>query len=121
MSDEGVKFDEQKASMSLLPYKPLLEVVKVLDYGATKYGRYNWRKGMSWSRLIDATLRHVFAWVDGEDNDKESELSHIAHAACNLLFLLQYKVDYPEKDDRFLEERGYKLVYKTSDNRQDNG
>lgn len=112
MNGEGKKFDEGKPRMSLLPYQPLLEVVKVLEFGAKKYGDYNWRGGMDWMRLIDAALRHCFAWLSGENVDKESGLDHLAHAACNLLFLLQYKKDYPERDTRFKREEGNKMEYK---------
>jgi hypothetical protein len=56
--------------------------------GAEKYGAYNWRKtGVCASTYVHAILRHLNAWRDGEDNDRESGLSHIAHigASCNIL------------------------------------
>jgi hypothetical protein len=33
-------------------------------------------------------MRHVTDWWDGEKNDKGSGLPHLAHAACDILFLL---------------------------------
>ena len=85
---EGVKFDSGKASLSLLDPKAMVEIARVMSVGASKYGRHNWRKGIAQSRLIDALLRHVFAYMGGEDLDPETGLSHIAHAAANCMMLL---------------------------------
>jgi len=45
----GVKYDQGKPRMSLLPREGLIPIVQVLEFGARKYGDYNWRKGMKWS------------------------------------------------------------------------
>lgn len=95
------KFDSGKPPMGLLPRHSLEQVASVLGFGAQKYDAHNWRKGMKWSRLIDAALRHIHALNDGEDHDPESGMSHAAHAACCLLFLIQYQKDHPEMDDRY--------------------
>lgn len=97
---EGLKFDEGKPALGLLPYYSLQEIAKVLKFGAEKYGKYNWIKGMDWSRLIDASLRHILAFNDGEDLDPESGLPHLAHASSCLLFLLWYSEYRKELDDR---------------------
>lgn len=96
----GTKHDSQKPKWSLLPYDALLPVVRVMEYGAAKYGRDNWMAGMEWTRLADAAVRHLLDWLRGEDNDRESGLPHLAHAACNLLFLLAYTLRGLGKDDR---------------------
>jgi hypothetical protein len=45
MSDqtEGRKFDAGKPDYTLLPWASVEEIVKVLDFGAKKYARDNWR------------------------------------------------------------------------------
>lgn len=103
----GKKFDSGKPAMSLIPYKPLAEVAKVLMFGAEKYGRDNWKGGFKYTRLVDAVLRHVNQWKEGEDLDDESGISHLAHAVCGLLFLLFFVLTedtYKHLDDR-LEEK----------------
>lgn len=100
MSNEGRKFDQGKPMLALLPFAALEEVGQVLTYGSKKYDPHNWRAGMAWSRLISACLRHIFAFVRGEDKDPETGLSHLAHACCCLLFLIEYTSTRSEFDDR---------------------
>lgn len=76
------------------------EIAKVLAFGAQKYAAHNWRKGIAYSRLLDAALRHLYAFADGEDTDPESGLSHIAHAGCCVVFLLGMIHSRPDQDDR---------------------
>jgi len=55
---------------------------------------------MAYSRLIDATLRHVYAFADKESIDPESGKSHLAHARCNLAMLLYFIENEVGEDDR---------------------
>lgn len=99
--EEALKADSAKPRMDLLPFEALEEIAKVLAFGAEKYEAHNWRKGMKWSRVIAALLRHVSAFVKGEDRDPESGLSHLAHAGCCILFLLSYSLTSSGTDDRY--------------------
>lgn len=101
----AVRFDQDKTDWSLLPMDALEEVVKVLEFGAVKYDRNNWRRGegFKYSRVVNSLLRHTYAWMRGEDLDPESGYSHLAHMGCNVLFLLYYN-RYKERfknDDRY--------------------
>lgn len=79
---------------------PLEEIVKrvvpVLEHGMVKYGAWNWWKGMAWSRLFAAWLRH---WGK-EGPDPETNLPHADHALCCLLFLCCYALAGRGEDDR---------------------
>jgi len=88
--NQGVKHDQGKLRLDLLPFDAINEVAAVLTFGAKKYGDRNWEKGISYSRCFGAALRHLFAWFRGEDRDPESGLSHLAHAACNTLMILAF-------------------------------
>lgn len=98
--EEGKKFDEGKPRYDLLAPELLEEVSKVLAFGAQKYGDRNWEKGMDWHRPFGALMRHSWAWWKGEELDQESGLSHLSHAACNLMFLLAYSKRLVGKDTR---------------------
>lgn len=97
---EAMKYDGEKVRLDLLPVEPIIDIGKVLTYGARKYTAENWRKGLAWSRCYGATLRHLLAWHKGETNDPETGLHHLAHAACEILFLLEFSRTHPELDDR---------------------
>lgn len=86
----GSKHDSGKPLMGAVPPNALLAVAKVLTFGAEKYGRDNWRQVESAeTRYLDAALRHINAYQRGEAVDPESGESHLAHAACSLMFMLE--------------------------------
>jgi hypothetical protein len=97
----GLKFDHDKPRTDLLDAYALEELSKVLTFGAAKYSENNWRGGIKISRLIAATLRHVFAFMRGEDKDPETGLSHAAHAMCCLMFILWMMRFRSDMDDRY--------------------
>lgn len=101
---EGTKYDNGKPRMDLLDSHALEQLAKVLTFGAQKYAAHNWRKGISKSRLIAAALRHIFAYLGGQDTDEETGLSHIAHAMCCCMFILglEHRTDL---DDRHAREK----------------
>lgn len=84
-----VKHDAGKPGVHLLPPLALVEVARVLDYGAAKYSADGWRKVDKRSRYVAAAMRHLLAYQAGEDVDAESGLPHLAHAACCALFLVE--------------------------------
>jgi hypothetical protein len=86
----GLKFDQEKPDLSLLPREFLDEVAKAMMHGEKKYGRYNYTNGLAWSRVIAACLRHITAFAAGEDNDSESGVSHLGHAGACILMLCVY-------------------------------
>lgn len=97
---EGIKYDDGKPAWDLLPYDALEDVADVLTYGSTKYARRNWEKGMVWGRLLRASVGHLAKFMMGETYDKESGKHHLAHAACDTLFVLAYFKRKIGTDDR---------------------
>ncbi len=100
IAKEGHKDDSGKPAFHLLAPEALEEIAKVLEFGARKYAPRNWERGMSWSRPFGAMMRHLWAWWGGEAKDKETGLSHLAHAGCCLMFLLAYERRGLGTDDR---------------------
>ena len=108
----GKKFDSEKPMLYLLPPKSINEVGKVLTYGAQKYDPENWRKVDDLqNRYTSAALRHIFAHMEGEEDDKETGLSHLAHAMCCLLFKLEDKLIGESKEER--TRKTYATEYST--------
>lgn len=87
---KATKYDSnKKVRPELLPFKATEEVMKVFSFGAEKYGDFNWLKGLEFSRLFGAAMRHQMAFWQGQDLDEESGLPHIAHAIASLMMLLE--------------------------------
>ena len=110
--EKGDRHNKNKPKWSLVPQSALIPMVRVLEYGATKYAPHNWAKGLPITEICESLKRHLDAFMEGEDNDAESKLSHIGHIQCNALFLswmMEHRLDL---DDR----HKYKVKVKSSDN-----
>jgi hypothetical protein len=82
-----------RVPLDLLPPGAMVELARVLQYGATKYGRYNWRAaGVRPEVYLGAALRHLFRWAAGEDVDRDSGHHHLAHvmACCAIVLDAQH-------------------------------
>jgi len=98
IEDEGMKFDDDKLMWDLLPWDAVEQIVEIMTYGAKKYKPNNWQK-VSEHRYHGALMRHLVAEFKGEDKDVESGFLHLAHAACNILFLLCKKMNEVKNND----------------------
>ena len=86
--DQSAKADKGKLELSLVNPELVKAVAEVRMYGTEKYGdSENWRK-VEPKRYVDALYRHLLAYIEGNEVDEESGLSHLSHMACNLSFLL---------------------------------
>lgn len=74
---------------SVLPRWVSLAVGRVMSVGAAKYGAFNYRDTPIYaSTYEDAMERHAALWFDGEDNDSETGVSHLASViACATLLM----------------------------------
>jgi hypothetical protein len=100
-SGTGLRYNEGKSRVDLIDAEFMVGVGRVMRLGSLKYAENNWRGGMKWSICIGCLLRHVFAFMRGEDKDPETGEHHLLHAACNVMFLYWYTIHRTELDDRF--------------------
>jgi len=105
----GTKNDNGKPSVTLIPHEAIMGMAKALSYGANKYGRHNFRAGIEYSRLADACMRHLLAYMDGEDIDIESGNNHVFHALASLAMLAYMDANRPDMDDRYKGEPDAKV------------
>jgi hypothetical protein len=95
----GTKADGLKPRPTLLLRSmpdAVQSVIRILEYGAKKYDDNNWKK-VEAHRYDDAALRHILAYLSGEELDKETSESHLSHAITCLLFRLQLDIDSKKK------------------------
>lgn len=96
----GLKYDDGKLPLDLLSPHYLEATAAVLQFGAAKYAAYNWAKGMKWSRVYAALMRHLWKWWGGEKYDAETGMSHLWHASCCLMFLVHYEATGTGDNDK---------------------
>jgi hypothetical protein len=108
---EGTKYDGDKVRIELFPGEALFAISQVLTFGAKKYADRNWEKGIKWSRVFGACMRHMWCWWQGKsptatnfvfgELDPETRFSHLWHAGCCIAFLISYEErKMSEFDDR---------------------
>lgn len=101
----GAKYDNKKPMMALIPPTALEEEAWVWTFGAQKYDKWNWNKGLEFTRILSALMRHTNALVKGQDIDPESGRHHGAHIRCCAAMLIEYyNAGRYELDDRMESE-----------------
>lgn len=101
--DQEAKADVGKLPVNLVPTQIVRDIAEVRQYGNEKYGDpNNWRK-VAKLRYVAALERHLLAYKDylnGDDDgfDKESEIEHHKHMACNMAFICE--MERWEKEDK---------------------
>ncbi len=74
----------KKPRLSLVSPVGLVYEALAMANGADKYGPYNWRdKKVQAMIYLEACMRHLLAWQDGEEVAEDSQVHHLGHAkAC---------------------------------------
>ena len=99
----GDRFNTGKLKWSLVSWKALAPMVRVLMFGAEKYDDHNWKKGLKYTEVTESLQRHLNAFIEGEENDPESKLSHVGHILCNAMFLSYMSMYRKDMDDRHID------------------
>ncbi len=93
-----------KIPLHLFPTTAIIAGSLAILDGMLKYGRHNWRAaGVRASIYCDAAHRHLNAWFEGEDEDPDSKLPHLAHAIACVAILIDAQASDNLKDDRMYE------------------
>ena len=91
----------KKVPFSTVPSPVIAEIGNAMLEGARKYGRHNYRiVGVRASVYYDALFRHLTAWWEGEDIDRDSGVNHIVKAVATLVVLRDSMLNENWIDDR---------------------
>lgn len=104
-SMSATKYDDGKPQYALIPAVPLEALAKLFTIGGRKYSPWNWRKGMAWSRIFSAMMRHAWAWMRGERYDQETGQHHMTSVMWCAMVLFEYERLSLGEDDRMLDEK----------------
>lgn len=90
-----------KPRYDLIPTYPLRLLAELYSIGSRKYADHNWRKGLAFSRLFSAMMRHSWLWWGGEEVDPTDGQHHLTSVAWNAFALLDLQRTMPSMDDRW--------------------
>lgn len=108
MSSEGKKYDIGKPMVGTLVRifpRALTAIGAVIEYGTHKYPNpENWKlNDHIEERYFDSAMRHLTKYFAGEVVDEESNKLHLAHAAWNILAILEmYLIQNPKINDKMM-------------------
>lgn len=97
--EKSLRYNKGKLKWGLVHWKSLNPLVRVLEFGADKYAPDNWKKGLDLDEILESTMRHLTSMMDGEMVDKESQLSHVGHILCNMMFYVYHSNKIKDERD----------------------
>ena len=102
----GNKFDQEKVDLHVLDPLFVEGTARVSQFGEQKYGKSNWKKGLTQTRIINAIRRHLAQIEKGEDLDDESGFHHAYHIAwgCQVLAYQHRNGQFHLDDRRWSED-----------------
>ncbi len=110
MSEEkSQRFNNGKIQTKEIDPAFILGIGDVLTKSREKYDAFNWTKNTKLSVPYESMMRHLMAFMQGEDFDKESGKHHLLHVATNVMFMYYYIRTNPDySDDRFFKNKEQK-------------
>jgi hypothetical protein len=111
MSERGIRNNEGKPRWGFMDFKAMEPMIKVLEQFGDQPGSENWKKGLLTVEICESLIRHVAAYLSGEDNDPKSKEPHVGHILSNAMFLSHMHLFRPDMDNRGKKEG--KVVEKT--------
>ena len=91
----------KKVSITKFPMVALVHGAHAMMNGASKYGPYNWRdNSVIASIYVDAAIRHLASWFEGEEVAEDSGVHHLGHAMACMAILLDAQSSGNLYDDR---------------------
>ena len=112
---KGGRLNTEKTRYDLIEPYQKQQKAQVYTKGARKYADNNWLQGMAWSKCVASGMRHIEAFLRGEDYDfypdtcegcKAGDCTahtgelHTAQAAWNFDAITSYYKWFPQGDDR---------------------
>lgn len=109
---QGIRHDGGKLRFDVLPLEGIVELARVGTDPIVNgdYPPHNWRLGMDWSRIFNASMRHALKFWLGETYDDKTGCHHMAHAAWGMLVLVAYTQRRIGNDDRQGAEEAVDVV-----------
>jgi hypothetical protein len=91
----------KKVSIGLVPASSIIYQALAMEDGAVKYGPFNYRETQVRATVyINAALRHLYSYMDGEELAQDSQKPHLGHALASIGIIVDAKESGTLIDDR---------------------
>lgn len=82
VNEHGGKQSKVEYAFDQLDPLAMFQLAGIIQKGAEKYGRDNWKK-ITTEEHLNHALQHIFAHLAGDKQD-----DHLGHAFCRLMFAI---------------------------------
>lgn len=103
IKEHAARYNTGKIDGTYITPEFLEGLSKVMEFGARKYTKENWRKGSPVRQILASIIRHTWEIQKGNDIDNDSGEPHWAHISANCMFLSEMMINgkMKENDDRY--------------------
>lgn len=102
---------KKKPPLSLIPASAQIAEAMAMKQGAEDYGPYNWRDTEVEALVyVDAAMRHILRYLDGEEADPKSGAHPLAHARACLAILIDAEASGCLIDNRPTKGKADELI-----------
>lgn len=101
--NKALRYNSGKLDLLSCPSSTIEAVAAVFEYNhqknGGKYPEGNWELGQDYRTALASIFRHIIAFNEKEDLDRESGLPHLWHALAGLSMLNYYYMHLPKELD----------------------
>lgn len=124
--DLGLRFNTNKIEFTALSFSAIAALAAHATKGTIKYpndpetNMVNWMKGQKYSTVLNSLLRHLTAFMCGENEEYDDKTnmtnSHLAAVMWNAMVLLHFEINKDKYEQLHLDDRPNTWQYSTKIN-----
>ncbi len=87
---KATRHNEGKLKWSLIDYKSMEPLIRIMEKGVEEYGLDNWKIGLDLVEIQESAQRHLAAMMNGELKDSKSLELHAGHVMANMMMWMYH-------------------------------
>lgn len=92
LNEKSLRYNQGKTDWTFISFEALKPLVEVLEFGARKYARDNWKLPTDPKIPLQSMLRHIIELSEGQTIDSESGAPTIGHIMANAMFYAYHTI-----------------------------
>ena len=87
---KSTRYNEGKLKWSLIDYKSMEPLIRIMEKGVEEYGLDNWKIGLDLVEIQESAQRHLASMMSGELKDTKSGELHAGHIIANMMMWIHH-------------------------------